>query len=153
MYMLQEWHESVQLLNRVWLFVTAWIAAPQAFLSITNSWNSPKLLSIESSHLILYHPLLLLPQTLPASESFPVSQLFPWGGHSIGVSSLASVLPKNTQGCSPLEWTRWSPCSPRDSQESSPTRQFKSINSLVLSFLHSPILTSIHDYRKNHSLD
>jgi len=46
-----------------------------------------------------------------------------------------------------------SPCSPRDSQESSPTPQFKSINSLVLSLLHSPTLTSIHDYWKNHSLD
>ena len=46
-----------------------------------------------------------------------------------------------------------SPCSPRDSQESSPTPQFKSINSLVFSFLHSPTLTSIHDYWKNHSLD
>ena len=46
-----------------------------------------------------------------------------------------------------------SPCSPRDSQESSPTPQFKSINSLVLSFLYSPTLTSIHDYWKNHSFD
>ena len=46
-----------------------------------------------------------------------------------------------------------SPCSPRDSQESSPTSQFKSINSLALSLLHSPTLTSIHDHRKNHSLD
>ena len=46
-----------------------------------------------------------------------------------------------------------SPCSPRDSQESSPTPQFKSINSSEISFLHSPTLTSIHDYWKNHSLD
>ena len=46
-----------------------------------------------------------------------------------------------------------SPCSPRDSQESSPTPQLKSINSSVLSFLHSPTLTSIHDHWKNHSLD
>ena len=46
-----------------------------------------------------------------------------------------------------------SPCSPRDSQESSPTSQFKSINSSAFSFLHSPTLTSIHDHRKNHSLD
>ena len=46
-----------------------------------------------------------------------------------------------------------SPCSPRDSQESSPTPQFKSINSLALSFLYSPTLTSIHDHWKNHSLD
>ena len=47
------------------------------------------------------------PQSLPASESFPISQLFPWGGQSIGVSALASVLPKNTQDWSPLEWTGW----------------------------------------------
>ena len=46
-----------------------------------------------------------------------------------------------------------SPCSPRDSQESSPTPQFKSINSVAFSFLYSPTLTSIHDYRKNHSFD
>ena len=46
-----------------------------------------------------------------------------------------------------------SPCNPRDSEESSPTPQFKSINSLALSFLHSPTLTSIHDHWKNHSLD
>ena len=91
-------------------------------------------------------------QSLPASGSFPMSQLFAWGGQSIGVSASASVLPMNTQDWS-LEWTRWISCSPRDSQESSPTPLFKSINSLVLSFLHSPTLTSIHDHWKNHSLD
>ena len=47
------------------------------------------------------------PQSLPASESFPMSQLFAWGGHSTGVSALASFLPKNTQDWSPLEWTGW----------------------------------------------
>ena len=47
------------------------------------------------------------PQSLPASEYFPMSQLFTWGGRSIGVSTLASVLPKNTQDWSPLEWTGW----------------------------------------------
>ena len=92
-------------------------------------------------------------QSLPASGSFPMSQLFTYGGQSIGVSASASVLPKNTQDWSPLGWTGWSPCSPRDSQESSPTPQFKSINSSALSFLHSPALTSIHDHWKNHSLD
>ena len=91
-------------------------------------------------------------QSLPASESFPVSQLFAWGGQSTGVSALASFFPKNTQDWSPLGWTGWIPRSPRDSQESSPTPQFKSINSLVLSFLHSPTLTPIHDHWKNHSL-
>ena len=49
-------------------------------------------------------PFSSCPQSLPASESFPMSQLFTWGGQSIGVSALASVLPKNTQGWSPLEW-------------------------------------------------
>ena len=73
----------------------------QASLSITNSRSSLKLTSIESvmpsSHLIFCHPLLLLPQSLPTSESFPMSQLFAWGSQSTGVSALASVLPQNTQ--------------------------------------------------------
>ena len=85
------------------------------------------------------------PQFLPASGSFPMSQLFAWGGQSTRVSASASVLPMNTQD--------WSLCSPRDSQESSPTPQFKSINFSVLSFLLSPTLTFIYDHWKNHSLD
>ena len=52
-------------------------------------------------------PLSSCPQSLPASESFPVSQLFSWGGKSIGVSALASFLPKKSQGWSPSEWTEW----------------------------------------------
>ena len=52
-------------------------------------------------------PFSSCPQSLPASESFPMSQLFPWGGHSTAVSALASVLPKKSQGWSPLEWTGW----------------------------------------------
>ena len=52
-------------------------------------------------------PFSSCPQSLPASKSFPVSQLFSWGGQSIGVSALASVLPMNTQDWSPLEWTSW----------------------------------------------
>ena len=98
-------------------------------------------------------PFSSCPQSLPASESFPMSQLFAWGDQSTGVSSLASFPPKKSQGWSPLEWMVGSPCSPRDSQESSPTPQFKSINSSALSVLHCPTLTSIHDHRKNHSLD
>ena len=94
-------------------------------------------------------PFSSCPQSLPASGSFLMSQLFAWRGLSIGVSASASVLPKNTQ-----DWSLvGSPCSPRDSQESSPKPQFKSVSFLVLSFLHSPTLTSIHDHRKNHSLD
>ena len=85
-------------------------------------------------------PFSSYPQSLPASESFPMSQLFAWGGQSTGVSASASFPPKKCQG--------WSPCSPRDSQESSAIPQFKSISSSALSFLYSPALTSIYDYWK-----
>jgi len=102
---------SDQSLSHVRLFATPWTAAHQASLSITNSWSSLKLTSIESvmpsSHLILCHPLSSCPQSLPASESFPMSQLFAWGGQSTGVSALASFLPKKSQGWSPSEWTGW----------------------------------------------
>ena len=70
------------------------------------------------------------PQSLPASGSFPMSQLVAWGGQSTGVSASASVLLMSTQGWSPLGWTGWIFLQSRDSQESSPTQQFKSINSL-----------------------
>ena len=89
----------------------------------------------------------------PASGSFPVSHFFVSGGKSIKVSASASVLSMNIQDWFPLGLTSLSPCSPRDSQDSSPTPQFKSINSLVLSFLYDTTLTSIHDYWKNHSFD
>ena len=100
---------SVQSLTCVWLFATPWIAARQASLSITNSWSSPRLMCIElvlpSSHLILCRPFLLLPPILPSIRVFPVSQLFAWGGRSIGVSASASFLPMNTQDWSHLGWT------------------------------------------------
>ena len=90
---------------------------------------------------------------LSQHQSFQKSQLFTSGGQSIGVSASTSVFPMNTQDWSPLGWTGWISLKSRDSQESSPAPQFKNINSLVLSFLHGPTLTSIHDYWKNHSLD
>ena len=76
---------------------------------------------------------------------------FPSGGQSIGASALASFLPEKTQGWSASELTGWISLQSNlaDSQESSPTPQFKSTNSLVLSFLYSPPLTSIYDYWKN----
>ena len=102
---------SVQLLSRVRLFATPWIAARQASLSITNSrshsnsrpssrWCHPAI----SSSVV---PFSSCPQSLPESGSFPMSQLVAWGGQSPGVSALASFLPKNTQDWSPLEWTGW----------------------------------------------
>ena len=98
--------------------------------------------AIQPSH-PLSPPFSSCPQSDSATVSFPKSQLFASGGQSIGVSASASALvfPMNPQDWSPLGWTGWSSCRPRDSQESSPTPQFKSINSSVLSFFYSPTLT------------
>ena len=143
---------SVQSLSGVWLFVTAWTAAHQASLSITNSQGLLKLMKIESvmpsNHLIFGCPFSSCPQSFPASGSFLRSQFFASDGQSIGASASASVLPMNIQDWFPLEWTGLI-----DSQESSPTPLFQSISSSVLSFHYSPTITSIHDYWKNHSFD
>ena len=104
-----------------------------------------------------YHPAIsssVIPfssclQSLPALGSFPMNQLFAWSGQSIGVSA-STWTPRTDLLQNGLVG---SPCSPMDSQESSPTPQFKSINSSILSLLHSPTLTSIHDHWKNHTLD
>ena len=92
-------------------------------------------------------------QSFLASGSFPMSWFFASGSQSIGVSASVPVLPMNIQDWFPLGLTGLNPCCLRDSQESSPTPQFKSTHSSALSFLYSPTLTSIHDYWKNHSFD
>ena len=88
-------------------------------------------------------------QSFPASRSFLMNQLFTSGGHSIGASATASILPVNIQDWFIWDWLVWSLCSSRDSQESSPTPQFKRINSSALSLLYGPTLSSIHDHWKN----
>ena len=92
-------------------------------------------------------------QAFPASGSFPMSLLFASYGQSIRASSSATVLPMGIQGWFSLGLMIQFPCCPWDSQESSLAPQLESINSLVLSLLFGPTLTSIHDYRKNHSLN
>ena len=148
---------SFQSLSRVWFFVTPWTAARQASLSITNSRSLLKLMSIESmitsNHLILCYPLLLLPSIFPSIRVFSNESVLPnrwpkYWSFSFSISPSMNIqtyfLPDGRVG---------SPCSPRDSQQSSPTPQFKSINSSALSFLNSPTLTSICDHWKNHSFD
>ena len=135
---------------------TPWTAACQAFLSITNYQSLLKLISIESempsNHLILCHPLLL-PSIFPSIRVFSSKSALCIRWPKYWRFSF-NVSPSNEHpGLMPLGWTGGSPCSPRDSQESSPTPQFKRINSLALSFLYSPTLTYIHDYWKNHSFD
>ena len=93
------------------------------------------------------------PQSLPTSESFPMSQLFSWGGQSTGVSALASFLPKKSQGWSPSEWTGWISLQSKGLFKS--LLQHHSSKALILrcSAFFTVQLTSIHDYWKNHSLD
>ena len=112
-------------------------------------------MSIESvmpfNHLMLCCSLLLLPSIFPSINLFQWVGFFTSGGQSTGASASLSVLPVNTQGWFPLGWTG-SPCSPRDSQESSPA-QFQSISSLAVTLPYGLILKSVHDYWKNHSSD
>ena len=124
-------------------------AARQASLSITNSQSSLRLTSIESvmpsSHLILCHPLLLLPPIPPSIRVFSNESTLRmrWPKYC---SFSFNISPSNEHP----ELISFSmvgpPCSPVDSQESSPAPQFKSINSAVLSLLYGPTLTSIHDH-------
>ena len=103
-----------------------------------------------------FHPLSSLSApafNLSPSGSFPVSQPFTWGGHSIRVSASASVLPMNTQDCSPLGRTGWISLQSKGLSRVFSNTTVQSINSSLLSSLYSPSLTSIHDYWKNHSLD
>ena len=98
-------------------------------------------------------PFSSCPQSLPASGSFPVSQLFSSGGQSTGVSALASVLPVNIQDWSPLGWTGWISLQSKGLSRvfSNITVQKHQFFSIQLS--SHPILTSIHDDWKTHSLD
>ena len=92
-------------------------------------------------------------QSFPASGSFQMSHLFESGGQSIGVSVSTWVFPMNTQNWSPLGWTGWISLQFKGLSRIFSNTTVQKHNSLVLSFLHSPTLTSIHDYWKNHSLD
>ena len=102
-------NSSVQLLSCVWLFVTPWTVTHQASLSITNSRSLLRLMAIESvmpsNHLSSVVPISSCPHSFPASGSFLVSQFFPSGGQSIGVSASESALSMNTQDWFPLGLT------------------------------------------------
>ena len=149
---------SVQSLSRVQLFVTPSITACQASLSITNSRSLPKPMSIvlvmPSNHLILCRPLLLLPSVFPSIRVFSnesalcISWPKYWSfSFNISPSNEYPGLISFRMGLV------GSPCCPRDSEESSPAPQFKSISSSVFSFLYNLTLTSIHNYWKNHTID
>ena len=125
--------------------------------AITNSWSLLKLMSIESvmpsNHLILCHPLLLPPSIFPSIRVFSNESVLRimWSKYW---SFSFSISPFNEySGLISFRFDWLDLLAVQGTQESSPIPQFKSINSSVLSFLHSPTLTSIHDYWKNHSFD
>ena len=130
---------------------TPGITACQASRSITISWSSLRLTSIESvmpsNHLILCHPLLsCCPQFFPASGSFQMSQFFTSGGQSIGVSA-SSISPSNEYSgliSFRIDWLNL--LAVQGTNSSTTVQKFKSINSLALSLLYVPTLTSVHDY-------
>ena len=97
-------------------------------------------------------PFSSCPQSLPASESFPMSQLFAWGGQSTGVSVLASFLPKKSQGSSPSEWTGWISLQSKGLSRVFSNTTVQKHQFFGVQFSHSPTFTSIHDHWKNHSL-
>ena len=107
--------------------------------------------AIQPSHPL--RPLFLLPPIPPSIWVFSNESTLRMRWLEYWSFSFSIFLPKNPRADLLQNGLIGSPCSPRDSQESSPTPQFKSINCSVLSLLHSPTLTSIHDHRKNHSLD
>ena len=147
---------SVQSLSCVWLFATPWITARQTSLSITNSRSllmSTELL-MPSSHLILCHPLLLLPPIPPSIRVFSNKSTLRMWWPKYWVSASASVLPVNIQDWSPLGWTGWVSLQSKGLSRvfSNTTVQKHQFFSTQLC-LHSPTLTSIRDHWKNHSLD
>ena len=135
------------------------MTAHQASLSITNSRSPPKLISIELvmpfNHLILGHPLFLLPSIFPSIRVFSneLALCIRWPKYWSFSFSISPFSEHSGLISFRMHWLDFledrlvgSPCSPRDSQESSPTPQFKSVNSLAFSFLYSPTLTFIPDY-------
>ena len=145
---------SGQSLSRVRFFTTPWIAEHQVSLSITISRSSLRLTSIESkvpsSHHILGRPLLLLPPIPPSIRVFSNESTLRMRWPKSWSFSFSIILSKEHPG---LVYFRMDWLDLLAAQKSSPTPQFTSITSLVLSFLYSLTLTSIHDYWKNHSLD
>ena len=137
--------------------MTPWTAAHQAYLSFTISWSLLKCLSIESvipsKHLVLFHLLLLPPSIFPNIRVFS-NDLALCIRRSKYWSCSFSVSPSNEySGPISFRMDWFDLLVVQGTQESSPALKFKSISSLVLSFLYGPTLTSIRDYWINHSFD
>ena len=134
-----------------------WVAARQASLSITNSQSSLRLMSVESvmpsSHLILCRPLLLLPPIPPSIRVFYNESTLRIRWPKYWSFSFSIIPSKEIPGLISFRMDWLDLLAVQGTLKSSPTPRFKSINFSALSLLHSPTLTSGHDYWKNHSFD
>ena len=143
----------VQSLSCVQLFAIPWTAAHQAPLSFTVSQSLLELMSIESvmpsNHLILCRSLLLLPHVFPSTRVFPSESALQIRWPKYWSFSFSIIPSKEYPGLISFRMDWLDLLAVQGTHESSPTPQFKSINSLALSFLYSPALTCIHDSRKN----
>ena len=137
--------------------MTLWTAATQASLSFTISWSLLKLMSIElmrpSNHRILCRPLLLLPSIFPSIRVFSSESSLHIKWTKYWSFSFRLSVSNEYLGLIFFRTDWFYLLAVQGTLKSSPTLQFKSINSLALSFLYSPTLTSIYEYWKNHSLD
>ena len=148
---------SVQSLSRVRLFATSWIAARQASLSITNSRSSLRLLSIESvmpsSHLILCHPLLLLSPIPPSIRVFSNESTLLMRWPKYWSFSFSIIPSKEHPGLISFRMDWLDLLAVQGTLKSLLQNHCSKIQFFSAQPLHSPTLTSIHDHRKNHSLD
>ena len=137
--------------------MTPWTAAHQASPPVTNSRSLLKLMGIESvmpsNHLILCRPLLLLTSIFPSIRVFSNESALRIRWPKYWSFSFSISPSKEHPGLISFRMDWLDLLAVQGTLESSPTPQFKSINSSALSFLHNPTLTSIHDHWKNHSLD
>ena len=136
---------------------TPWTTPQQASLSIKNSWSSIRFLSVESvmpcNHLILCRRLLLLPSIFPSIRIFSNESVLHIRWPKYWSFSFSISPSSEYSGLISFKMNWLDLLAVQGTLKSSPTPLFKSINSLVLSFLYSPTLTSIHDYWENHSFD
>ena len=151
------WNQFIPLVQRVWLLATPCTASLQASLSITNSWCVLKFMAIELvmsfNRLILCCPLLLLPSIFPSIRVLSNESVLHIGWPKCWSFSFSISPSKEYSGLisSRMDWLDL--LAVQGTLKSSPIPHFKSINSLVLSFLYSPTLIPMHDHWKNHSFE
>ena len=143
--------------GQLWLFATPRTVACQASLSFTISQSLLKLMSIElvmpSNHLILWHPLLLLPSNFPSIRVFSNELVLPVRWPKFWIFNFSISPPNEYSGLISFKIDWFDLLAVQGTRKSSTRPQFESINSLLFRLLYGPTLTSVHEYWKSHSFD